>query len=156
MISKNGYLKRIKTNRIFKPCVTKNGYYQVAIPINGKQKTVYIHRLVANNFIANPNNYNEINHIDGNKLNNNVSNLEWCTRNHNIKEAYRLNLLEVPKGEKHWSSKKVLQYNLYTGEITRWNSMMDIKRELGYSTGAICDACKGNIPTYKNSYWEYI
>ena len=63
-------------------------YRAVYLTINGIARTCYIHRLVAEAFIPNPNNYPQINHIDGNPLNNHVSNLEWCTPSQNIKHAY--------------------------------------------------------------------
>jgi hypothetical protein len=61
----------------------KNGYLQVAIYINGKQKFLSIHRLVAECYITNPNNKPQVNHIDGNKLNNHYINLEWVTNKEN-------------------------------------------------------------------------
>lgn len=65
-----------------------NGYIRVTI--NGKD--AYVHRLVAKYFIPNPNNYSEVNHIDGNKENNRVENLEWCTRSQNNKHAFETGL----------------------------------------------------------------
>ena len=156
LINKNGEVKSLKTNKILKPGRTKNGYYTVALCKNGKQRTYYIHRLVANNFIENINGYKEINHKDGNKSNNIIDNLEWCDRKHNLKEAYRLGLKETPKGVNNVKSRKIIQYDLYTGNIKVWDSISDAKRENNYSTGSICDACKGNIKTYKSSHWEYV
>ena len=61
----------------------KDGYYKVKLYKNKKCKVAYIHRLVAETFIDNPNNYNVVNHIDENKQNNNVKNLEWCSIKYN-------------------------------------------------------------------------
>lgn len=83
--------------RVLKPSKHENGYLRVGLCKNCKEKKFRIHRLVGMVFISNPNNYLEINHIDGNKENNCVSNLEWCTREYNIKEACRLGLVTPPK-----------------------------------------------------------
>lgn len=63
-------------------------------------KRINVHQAVARAFISNPNNYKEINHIDGNKLNNRIENLEWCSRSHNVKESFRLKL-RTHEGEKN-------------------------------------------------------
>ena len=73
------------------------GYKTVTIRIDSKTKVCSIHRLVAKTFLPNPNNYKCVNHIDGNKENNAVNNLEWCNYSHNMKHAYR-NGLRVAKG----------------------------------------------------------
>lgn len=65
------------------PFMTNSGYLAVGLSINGKCQTSYIHRLVAIAYIPNPENKPEVNHIDGNKMNNNVNNLEWVTANEN-------------------------------------------------------------------------
>jgi hypothetical protein len=70
-----------------------------------KGKNYSTHRLVAITFLENPNNYPQINHIDGNPLNNVVENLEWCNRSMNIKHAYKNKLIVAPKGEKSHLSK---------------------------------------------------
>lgn len=81
----NGEIKKTNNGRI--NMYQLNGYKTFSY----KGKTYYIHRLVAESFIPNINNYPIINHIDGNKQNNNVNNLEWCTYSHNMKEAYKNN-----------------------------------------------------------------
>ena len=64
------------------------GYYQTCFTINGKRKYVRVHRLIAETLIPNPNNLPMVNHIDGNKLNNNSSNLEWCDNSYNTQDGY--------------------------------------------------------------------
>lgn len=89
-ISNKGRIKG-RTGKILKQQIGKTGYYIISIypnGRNGKCKCLKIHRLVAEAFIPNLNNYPIINHIDGNKLNNNVENLEWCSYSYNTKHAY--------------------------------------------------------------------
>ncbi len=64
-------------------------YYRVPLTdVNHNRKYYLVHRLVAETFIPNPNKFKDVNHKDGNKLNNNVNNLEWCTRSYNLIHAY--------------------------------------------------------------------
>lgn len=67
----------------------KNGYVYASISKNRKSYNIRVHRLVANAFIPNPNNYNQINHIDGNKQNNKANNLEWCSCSYNVRDMYK-------------------------------------------------------------------
>lgn len=80
--------RRTKTEKVLKPWDAGRGYLQVVFT----RKKYAIHRLVAETFISNPNHYSDVNHIDGNKKNNHVDNLEWCTRKHNIQHAWKLGL----------------------------------------------------------------
>lgn len=73
----------IKKGKLLKPSLNRRGYYEIVTLINGIKIHKTIHRLVAEAFIPNPNNYEYVNHKDENKLNNNVSNLEWCTHKYN-------------------------------------------------------------------------
>ena len=91
----NGYLPNDVV--ILKPIYRgKSGYYCVNIHVNGKRRMVNIHRLVALAFIENPRPkvFNMINHIDGNKTNNRVDNLEWCNCSMNMTHAYEHGLQE--------------------------------------------------------------
>jgi len=78
--------------RIMPATIQKKGYKAVMFHINGKAKCTKVHRLVAEAFIPNPDNLPCINHIDGNKLNNQASNLEWCTYQQNMQHAVRTGL----------------------------------------------------------------
>ena len=77
------------------------GYFFFNVPdlAEGKRGIVFVHRIVAKLFCENPNNYNVVNHIDGNRLNNDYTNLEWCTTSQNSKHAVMLGLHTLPKGE---------------------------------------------------------
>ena len=101
-ISKNGEIRKVTGKRapqIMKPKIRYDGYYQIGLrDENGKKHWISVHRLVAITYIPNPSNLPQVNHIDENKLNNHVSNLEWCTvfyncnygsRNKNISETHK-------------------------------------------------------------------
>lgn len=92
--------------RVLSPCLSKKGYPRTAlIDDNGKTKSVLVHRMVANSFLDNPFSLPEINHIDGDKTNNCIDNLEWCTSRHNQLHAYRMGLKNQFKGEQHGRAK---------------------------------------------------
>ena len=104
-----------------------DGYYFIRVHWGGKKKPTSrtyqrrVHRLVAETFIDNPNNYKEVNHIDGNKHNNSVKNLEWCTRSHNVKHAYDNNLkhgsCDEDNGRAKLTSEQVKQIReIYNGK----------------------------------------
>lgn len=82
-------------------------YWRVGVQINNKQKQLAIHRLVAKAFIPNPYNLPQINHIDGNKNNNHVSNLEWCDNSYNQLHAWKNGLKDVTKMSEHSSFRKL-------------------------------------------------
>jgi len=112
-ISICGVVRNLKTLKVLRPRPKyKKGvltYYTVVLyDGQGNGKTKSIHRLVAQAFVVNPKNLPMVNHIDGNKLNNHVSNLEWCDGSHNTKHAVDLGLILVPtnnRGEAHTFAK---------------------------------------------------
>lgn len=104
-------LKRIDptTNNLRKAKIRKQGkstfgYMRITLIKNGKPKSFAAHRLVAMAFIPNPENKPQVNHKDGNKLNNHVSNLEWCTSQENIHHAIKTGLTTFKKGNDHFMS----------------------------------------------------
>ena len=139
-----------------------NGYYLVMLYNNNKRKSIAVHRLVATHFIDNPNNYDVINHIDGNKLNNNVENLEWCTQSHNVKEAYRLGL-EKPQltalgkfGKNNKKSKKIKQLDINNNKVINYfYGILEAERETGINFRNI-HSCLNNKRNSAGGYkWEY-
>lgn len=98
LICEDGKVWSEFTNVYLKPSLT-NGYLHVVLIINDCRKTINIHRLVAECYVENTNNYLTVNHKDGNKLNNHYTNLEWCTTKHNTKHAYEMGLAKGKKGK---------------------------------------------------------
>ena len=99
-VSNYGNVKR--NNKILKKYIQKSGHCRITISIKNKQKRFLIHRLVAQAFIPNPNNYKQVGHFDGNPLNNNVFNLYWCNQKQNINnEISRLKISSSKNKEKN-------------------------------------------------------
>ena len=98
----------------------KNGYLTVSLSKNGKKKIYRVHKLVASIFIDNFNNYPVINHKDGNKLNNCVDNLEWCTYKQNIIHSWKNGLSHISEEHKQIISKTTKE---------RWKKYRKLKME---------------------------
>lgn len=146
---KNGQGYRYIPSKILKPHKNKSGYMQVRLYKNKENKNCYIHRLVAEAFISNPNEYREINHIDENPSNNCISNLEWCDRKYNCNYGSH--------NEKMANSKsiKVIQYDKDFNKLKVWNSLNDIKRNTNFSIGNICICCKKKRNSANGFIWRY-
>lgn len=155
MISNLGNIKSLNFRNSKKEknlkCYGKK-YKMIKLTINNKRKDFYVHRLVAETFIPNPNNYSCINHINGNKKDNSVKNLEWCTYKHNIKEAFRLGLSNNKKGKENGRSIEVYQYSLNNIFIKKWESMRLAEQEL--KIRHINECCKGKRKTAGGFIWK--
>lgn len=102
-----------------------NGYLRVGLCRKGFVKHLRVHRLVAESFLPNPENKPCINHKDGNKLNNHISNLEWCTHKENMRHAFKTGLKKSLRGSKCYFSKlnenkvSVIKIMIYDGYSNR-------------------------------------
>ena len=151
--------KRWQEEKILKPSVEGNGYQRVGLHENGTIKNYFVHRLVAQAFIQNPNNYPQVNHKNEIKDDNRVENLEWCDAKYNVNygTARERGAEKISKklinGKK---SKPVLQINTKTDEIIRvFPSAMEVERQLGFSNSHISECCKGNRKTCGGFKWQY-
>lgn len=142
LVSNLARIKRIMhrknpTNKILSPFVNTCGYHQVSICHKGKYLTPSLHRTVALAFIPNPENKPEVNHKDGNKKNNQVENLEWCTSKENILESWRMGLSKARDGEKHHNSKLTEKEVLEIRAIGKTMSAKEIGGLYGVNEQAI-------------------
>ena len=140
--------------KVMKPYIEGAGYAIIHLTKNSAKITFRVHRLVANHFIPNPENKPEVNHKDGNKLNNAADNLEWCTRIENEKHAYETGL--KTSGSMWGNSKAVLQYTLSGILIKEWGCIADIVRELGFHKRLISNCCHGRSNSYKGFIWKFL
>jgi hypothetical protein len=158
----NGYTQKeaIKSQKKLKPNKTKNlssCYLQVTLCKDGKPKLFSIHRLVAEAFIPNQENKPYVNHIDGNRENNIVSNLEWTTNRENQMHA----VFEIKNG---LNAKSVIALNKKTNikeleftsmtEASKWLLKSNKTKDITCLTGII-KCCKGRIPSYLGYLWRY-
>lgn len=149
-VSNYGRIKSFSRKEIIlKPAVDKDGYLFVRLYNNKIYKTFKVHRLVANTFIPNPNNYPQINHINEDKTDNRVDNLEWCTANYNINYGNRTRKSAMSK------SKPVIQYSKEGVIIMEWLSCSEVERELGYSHQNIGRCCLGKGKLAYGYIWKY-
>lgn len=147
----------LRKEKILKPLKITNGYLGIRLYNGENVKTFKIHRLVANHFIPNPKNYPQVNHIDGNKLNNHIENLEFCSHKHNMQEAWNLNLISRchKKGKEHHRSITVLQYDINGNFIKEWECIRQVEKELGICHQNISKCCKGKYKTCGGYIWKY-
>lgn len=145
--------------RILKKQIKKGtNYHTITLYDNNRNaKIKSVHRLVAETFLENKNKYLVVNHIDGNKQNNNVSNLEWCTISHNVKHAYKTGLAKVKKlyGKENPRARKVVQYDLENNFIKLWHSIIDASNELKIDSSSISAVCKEKRKTAGGYIWKY-
>jgi len=170
-ISSLGRIKSLKWNkeRILKYRKIRGNYYKVSLYNKNKCKEILVHVLVANAFLNKEDfkfmNYEmknkidldhlEVNHIDGNKFNNNVNNLEWCTKSYNQKHSYDKGLKKIRRDYNNNLSKHIIQYDLEGNFIKEWANKRTIERELGYGNGNISACCKGKNKTSYGYVWKY-
>lgn len=171
-VSNMGRIKSLKFDKekILSQCRIKNGYLYVALCKNGKMKTYKVHRLVAQAFLENPSNLPCVNHIDENKVNNYVDNLEWCSykynSNHGTCQKRRVDSTDYKAFQERrvanidWKSvaeklsRQVYQYSLDGTLVGIWDSTAECGRQ-GFDQGHVSQCCNGNRKQHKGFLWSY-
>ncbi|MBO7526481.1 MAG: HNH endonuclease [Clostridia bacterium] len=146
-ISNFGVIRKVKTKRPLKVFYRTNGYYTTSLCKNYKVTMIYLHRIIAETFIPNPNNLPCINHKDGNKTNNDLSNLEWCTYSDNNRHAYETGLKNC---------KKVAQYDIDGNLINIYNSVINASKETNISQANISSCALGKRNKAGGFIWKYL
>ena len=154
---------KLKKFSILKPQTSRrNGYVYQMLYKDGEPKLCRVHRIVAQSFINNPSGYMQVNHKDGDKTNNNVLNLEWCSQSQNMKHAYR-NKLQIPSQKQ---KEAVARANLRKCKpveqfkngvlISEYKGVSDASRKSGVPASCISRCCK-NIRNSSGGYsWCYV
>lgn len=162
-VSNTGKIKSLLNNKnqIMKQSIHSCGYYKITLLKDKKYHTKYVHRLVAIAFVPNPDNKSQVNHIDGNKLNNNVSNLEWVTPSENQLHAIKLHLREPSpmtnkKGILNHNSKPIIQLTLDGRFVKCWDCISDAAKYYGVNPTNISNAVCGRHKTSNGFLWRYI
>ena len=137
-----------KKGKILSPATNWKGYYVLCTPHSVKTvRTLFVHRLVASTFIPNPNNKPQVNHIDGNKKNNTVENLEWVTPSENLKHAFATGLNKGSRhmlgkcGKLHPNSIPVAAYDKNGNLVKTYESQCLAAKELGLNSSTHISAC---------------
>lgn len=154
LVSSAGMVKNGKTGQVLKPILKNDGYLAVHLSHKNKAQMVFIHRLVAEAFIPNPQNLPVVNHIDGNKANPSVENLEWVSFSENSNHAYRTGLSHVSdkckmavskvaaENGRKTTSLLVVQLDNDNKIIQKYPSIREAERSTGIPRSNIRRACK--------------
>ena len=150
IVSKLGRVKslnyhRTGKERIFKGKDNGHGYLQVKLYKDGKGKWYLVHVLVATAFLENPEGYTEVNHLDENKQNNCMDNLEYCSRSYNVNYGTRT--------EK--TCKPVFSVDKESGLIMWWQSASEAERCTGIPQSSISKCCQGKRKSAGGHIWFY-
>lgn len=149
-VSNYGRVRRIETNRVLKTFYDKDKYVMVSLCKKSKCKRFRLHRLVALAFIPNPNKLPQVNHIDENKDNNNVNNLEWCNNKYNSNYGNRNRLIS-----KRLSNFIIIQKDLNGNIIKIWDDIYELTHNSKYDYQHIRDFIRKGLKP-KKYIWERI
>lgn len=158
-ISNYGRVKSLKRQgtheHILKQFDNSNGYMIVSLSKDNVQKTFPVHKLVANTFMNNTDSLRDINHIDGNKKNNYIDNLEFCSHSYNMKHAFKLGLNKTQHGYLNPNAKKIIQYDLKGNYIKTWDCIIDAMKEYNICRSSIHRCCTGVFKQTHGYIWRY-
>lgn len=151
---------RIRTTKgvAKKPGIGSNGYYRVSLSKNGVKIWHSVHRLVAIAFLPNPENKPCVNHIDNDRLNPIVNNLEWCTYQENTDHAVKIGVHGMIGrfGADHNRSIAIESFNLKTGQSLIFGSGREAARKLGLHQACVTACVKGKLQTTGGFTFSYV
>lgn len=148
-VSSTGYVKSNITNKILRPGNTGTGYQQVVLCDEDGHHPKYVHDIVADTFYDGDHSGLDVNHIDGDKTNNFIGNLEWCTRSENIVHAFKTGL-KKPSGPHKQRKVRVIE----TGEI--FDSASECARSINGDRTHVMDCLKGRLNTHRGYHFEEV
>lgn len=140
----------LRKGRLISACDNGHGYKYVTLYKDGKQKHKHVHRLVAEAFVDNPNNLNEVNHLDFDKSNNVSTNLEWCSRQYNMHHA-----LINGKLSNEQNYIPIAKINLDGFVIDKFDSIVDAAESVSGVPQNIGHCCRHTVMSMYGYYWEY-
>lgn len=141
---------RKRLGKILKPRINHKGYICYVLCKNGKCKSYIAHRIVAIHFLSNSYNKPEVNHKDGNKQNNKVSNLEWCTTQENVQHSFKIGKSKVQSGRKNNFYKgDILVFDKNNNHIETLKGAKDMIKK-NYTTSAVYACINGRLNSHKN------
>jgi hypothetical protein len=159
----NGVGTFVRKGKALKPADNGKGYLKLVLKQDGRSKKAYVHRLVADAFIPNPENKPCVNHIDNDPSNNHVENLEWCTHQENMdwmktqgRDKRTSEWLDNLRKAQEKTYKAVVGENIQTGEKIYFSKLNDVKKA-GFQPSCVCHCCNGNrgVKQHKGYRWSY-
>ena len=144
-----------KIPKLLKPEVLKKGYLRVPLCKDYSKERYMVHRLVAMAFIPNPDNLPYINHKDENKSNNNVDNLEWCSRSYNVRYSWDKHPERHTRKGKHYAH-AIVQLDKAGNVIKEWTNARTIFVETGMDDSSIRQVCQGVRHSAYGYLWRYV
>lgn len=139
--------------------MTNNDYLQTRLWKNNKPHYYYVHRLVAMAFIPNPNNYETVDHIDTNKLNNTLTNLRWCSYSMNNLNPITIGRMLASYGKdpktQRWIIRPVVRVNPENIDDIKFYESISQTRKDGFNPSQISSVCKGKRKSYYGYKWYY-
>lgn len=148
-VSNSGLVRNSTNKKIIALQIDRKGYHRVTLWNKGNKKLLRVHRLVAEAFIPNPNILETVNHKNENKADNRVENLEWMSREDNLRYGTRTERMAKT------NNKKVMAISLKDTKVIVFKSMKQAEK-FGFNHSGISACCHGKYNQYKGFIWKLI